>query len=232
MPYRRRYKSRRKVYNKKYGRGNTWASNSPALARTALKTAKWVASLVNVEYKVTDNDISMNVQNAAYSTQYLTGIAQGDDMNQRNGRSILGKSLYFQLRVYLGNTFNSAVCRLVLVEDTTGDGTTPTAADLFVTTSGDNAVNAFRQVLNQETKRYRIWWDKRISLDQDFKNEIYISKYIKMRKHHIKYIGTGSTSTNAGPGSFWLMCISTSAIASGVYPINISGQSRLRYIDN
>lgn len=230
--YRKKYSSygKKRYYKRRYAKTNTLASVA-SLANTAYNTANFIKGLVNTEYKVVDNDISMLVQNAAYTTQYISGILQGDDMNMRNGRSVLAKSLYFQLRVYLGNSFNSSVLRLVLVEDTTGDGSTPTAADLFVTTSGDNAVNAFRQVLTQDTIRYKIWWDKRISLDQDFKNEIYISKYIKM-KHHIKFIGTGSASSNAGPGSFWLMAISTAAQNAGVYPMNVNGQVRMRYIDN
>lgn len=221
---------KKKFYKKKYFSRNL--SSVASLANTAYNTANFIRGIVNTEYKVVDNDISMLVQNAAYTSAYLTGIAQGDDQNMRNGRSILAKSLYFQLRIYLGNTFNSSVARLVLVEDTVGDGIAPSASDLFTTVSGDNAVNSFRSILTQKTMRYKIWWDKRISLDQDFKNEIYISKYIKMYRHHVKYIGTGSASNNAGPGSFWLMCISTAAQATGVYPININGQVRMRYIDN
>lgn len=230
MAYRKQY--RKKIYRKRpYGRrrrNGGWQST----AMQALKTAKWVASVINTEYKVVDTDISMNVQNSAYSSAYVTGILQGDDQNMRNGRSILAKSLYFQMRIYLGSTFNHSVCRLVLVEDTAGDGSTPSASDLFVTVSGENAINAFRSVLTQKTMRYKIWWDKRISLDQDFKTELYISKYIKLNRHHVKYVGTGSTSTNAGPGSFWLMVISTGVESGGVYPININGQVRLRFIDN
>lgn len=226
MPY-RRYK--KKIYRKRpsYRRRNTSGWQSTAVQ--ALRTAKWVASLVNTEFKYKDTQISHGISNSAYNITPLTLMAQGDDSNQRNGRSVLAKALEIQVKLKLLTTVGSGVCRVVLVRDTTCDGALPDMSNIFDTITTDNAVNSFRNISTAPTKKYQIWWDKRFSLDIDFKDELYISKYIKLKKSHVKYIGSGSTNDNLGPGSFFLCTISTSDVTNA---FTMTGFTRFRYIDN
>lgn len=228
MPYRRQY--RKKIYRKKrtYRRNAGWQST----AVQALRTAKWVASLVNTEFKHNDTQIAMSMNNTAYNQAAITIMPQGDDDNERNGRSVLAKALEFQLRLSLDptNTIGHGTVRIVLVRDTTCDGTLPNMADIFDTISTDQAVNSFRNISTAPTKKYQIWWDKRFSLDVDYKDEIYISKYIKLKKSHVKYLGTGFAASDCGPGNFFLCAISTGDATFTRF--NLAGYSRFRYIDN
>lgn len=219
--YKRRFKK------KKFAK----TSRSKSTAVKALRLARRVKSMVNTEYKVVDNNINFLVENATYNIQYITGIDQGDDMNQRNGRSVLMKSLSLQMRIYLGSVFNHSVIRLVLIRDNTCQSAIPTMNQIFTSVSGDQAINSFRQVLSAPTNKYTILWDKRINIDADYKDEVFINKYFHINKH-IKYLNTTSASTAAGPGSLFLAAICTGVNASGIYPLNVQGQTRLRYIDN
>lgn len=239
MAYRRRMKKSRKRYYKKgkYGRGSSWASNAPALARTALKTAKWVASIVNTEYKVRDKTIAMPLSNVQYQITPLTDIAQGDDATQRNGRSVLIKSLYLQLKLKLSSptAFGSGVTRIMLIRDNTCDGAVPTMSDIMVNSGGDdNAVTSFRQILDAPTNKYTILYDKRFSLDIDFKDEIYFPIYKNFYRSHVKYLGTTANVTDLGPGTIFLAAISTNQHNTSPveYPFTLTGNSRFRYIDN
>lgn len=227
------YKRYRKGGARRYRRKPRYTTMGSAahLAKKAWGVAKYVKSIVNTEYKVCDTDINFQCDNLAYDIQLLTGLTQGNNFNERNGNSVLAKSLYINGRIYLGTGFNHAVVRLMLVEYKSCQGANPAVGDIMVTTTTDQAVNSFRQVGNANSKNYKIWWDKRYSLDSDFKDEIFISKYIKMT-HHMKYIGTGSTVASCGAGNFFLLAVSTSTNNAGVFPINFNGKIRTRYIDN
>ena len=240
MPKRRGGYSKKKKYNKysqgKYGRGNNWASNAPALARTALKTAKWVASIVNTEYKFGDRMISHEMDNTAWTVIPLTDIAQGDDSTQRNGRSVLIKSIYLQLKLRLIHPadFDSGVARVMLIRDNTCDGVYPNMADIVVNSGGDDTiVTTFRNILDAPTNKYNILYDRRFSLDIDFKDEIYFSIYKKFYRNHIKYLGTDASIASQGPGSLFLaFCSTGAATVGGNKPMDLVGNTRFRYIDN
>lgn len=236
MAYRRMKKSRKRYYKKgKYGRGSSWASNAPALARTALKTAKWVASLVNTEYKVRDRTIAMSLDNLQYQIVPLTDIAQGDDATQRNGRSVLIKSLYLQLKLKLSTPtiWDAGVARIMLIRDNTCDGALPTMADIVVNSGGDdNVVTSFREILNAPANKYTILYDKRFALDVDFKDEIYFPIYKNFYRNHVKYLGTTANVADLGPGNIFLVATSTRSRSEPNFPFLLSGNARFRYIDN
>lgn len=240
MPKRRGGYGRKKKYNKytrgKYGRGNSWASNAPALARTALKTAKWVASIVNTEYKFRDRLISSPMDNQAWTVLPLTDIAQGDDTTERNGRSVLIKAIYLQLKLRLPfpADFDSGVARVMLIRDNTCDGALPVMSDIMAFSGGnDTIVTSFRNILDAPTNKYTILYDRRFSLDIDFKDEIYFSIYKKFYRSHVKYIGTTAAVTDLGPGNLFLaFCSTGTTTVGGNYPFDLTGNTRFRYIDN
>lgn len=238
MPYsRRRYKSRTARYKKgKWGRGNTWASNAPALARTALKTAKWVASIVNTEFKFRDRLISSDMDNQQWTVIPLTDIAQGDDSTQRNGRSVLIKALQLQLKLRLKfpADFDSGVARIMMIRDNTCNGVLPDMSDIMAFSGGnDTIVTSFRNILDAPTNKYSILYDRRFSLDIDFKDEIYFSIYKKFYRSHCKYLGTTANTTDLGPGNVFLaMCCTGTTTVGGNAPMDLVGNTRFRYIDN
>lgn len=218
-------------YRKKHYKKKT-AYRSNVTAAKALRVARQAKAMIGKpEYKFSDQNILMNVDNGVYVQQYLSGLAQGDDSTQRTGRSVTLKSLYLQLRLYLGNGFNHSVIRLVLLRDRTCDAANPNMARIFTQVVGDTAVNSFRNILDAPANKYEILWDKRFAIDSDYKDEIFVKKYFKFNIP-IKYLGSVSNSTAAGPGSIFLAAIATGANNAGVYPLNVQGQYRMRFLDD
>ena len=116
----------------------------------------------------------MPLSNVQYQITPLTDIAQGDDATQRNGRSVLIKSLYLS-RICLNDvTALSSPPELTMISDIVG--TAPSHV---------------------------------LSLDIDFKDEIYFPIYKNFYRSHVKYIGTTANVADLGPGTIFLAAIST-----------------------
>lgn len=219
----------------KYGRGSTWASNTPALARTALKTAKWVAGLINTEYKVfdfvTDLTAVSITDNSQFGTQGRTSpipistIPLGDEMNQRQGRSVLLKTIQLRMNVKLGTSLDHLNIRFCLVRymGPSQSGVWDPNTCWVQPSQADRWVRAFRSVMYHNSSIYQVLWDKQISMDKDYKSELQLDKYIKT-SDHIKFADTYDK------GHLFLVIMYDNLSASGTFDLNIA--TRLRYIDN
>lgn len=223
----------RKPYAKKSYKGSSSGWNGYAnIARKALRTAQMVASIVNVEHKYIDTQVtSATILNTAYRVDPLTLCAEGDDMTNRNGRSI--KATELDLRVQLQQNAAAApvMFRMMLIRDNACSGATLTMTDIVSSTIGtNNAPNDYRNVLTGATKRYDILYNKFISLDggDSYKNW---TKHIKLDSH-VRYIGTGNTITSAGQGSLFLACISTGATGGTTDGSTLTYQCRVKFVDN
>lgn len=232
MTYRRKrvMRPRRKIRG---GRA-TWkryGAKAGSMAYRAFQMAKYVKGLVNTEYKYNDWQVSnVNCDYSAWQFQCLNLIGQGDDNFQRNGRSILCKSIGLEIDLRLAGALDNAVIRLVLIRYNSCQGANPTATDIYATTSGTQTVNSFRNISNAPVRNYSILWDKRVAMDKDYKGQIHISKYFKL-SNHIKFIGTGNTIVSVGPYSYFFGIVTDSAPSATDY-VALDYTSRLRYIDN
>lgn len=229
MAYGRRYVKRGRRSYRRRKNYSTSARGWGNIARRALKTAQFVAGLVNVEKKFVDTQIARTAAtNASYVIYPLNLCAQGDDENMRNGRSILSKSLQLRLQLLLTNA-QSGIIRIVVFRDKAAEGVVPSMADLYAQTNTDLAVTSFRNLLTGAAQRYDVLWSKTVSMDQDTKSQIIIDKYWKL-KNHIHYITTGNNQASLGNGALYMAVIGTGATATDA--IEYVGTARLRYIDN
>lgn len=226
--YRRRGRAayRKRPAYRKRAKGTNWGS----VAQRALKTAKFVAGLINVEKKFYDVNVVGNFDNTGYQVFTLNNFAQGDDENQRNGRSVLSKTLQLRGTLKLQSATDYGTIRFVLIRDKAASGTTPTMTDIYNTATTDSAVTSFRNILTGAAQRYDILWDKRYTLDKDQKGSITVEKYWKLNSH-IHFVGTGNATADLGNGSLYMAVISTGTSASNT-GMDFTGVSRLRYIDN
>lgn len=235
MPYRRTYSRRpvRRYRRRTTGRRSTFSKYSGYMntAMKALTLARYVKSVINTEYKYHDTTgEDYAVSNAAYGVFPLNLIAEGDDNNQRNGRSVLAKHLSLRMTVNLAGALDHAVVRLVVLTYKSCQGAYPNTAEIYTDPTGAFAVNSFREISSANFSNYRLLWDKRISLDGDYKSEIKIDKYFKFNTH-LKYIGAGDTIDNVGQNGLFFMLISDNAFSVTDF-VNLNFNSRLRYIDN
>lgn len=229
MPYRRR--NYRRTFRKRYRKKQSKWGGYMSTAMKALSIANQVRSVINTEYKYKDpGALNDSINNAAWAVYPISNIAEGDDSFDRNGRSVLAKSFGIRTTISLGGSLDHAAVRIMLVKYNSCKGANPTIGDILVTTTGAQAVNSFRNILTANVKYYTILWDKRFSLDKDFKSEITLEKYWKL-KFHCKYIDTTGNVSGMGENALFLLVISDNP-SHATDNVNLTFTSRFRYIDN
>jgi len=152
---------------------------------------------------------------------HLTGIAQGDDFNQRVGEEVISKYLNMKLRLSKTASINSPQIRCIIFWDMQNNGVGPT---LFTSTSLvegllDNAVitNTMLSPHNYRTKdRYHILWDKHITFNPDdvtANQTINYKKNIKLSGAKIKYgTSAGSIAATVGRALYFGIFGTTSSV--------------------
>lgn len=226
MAYRRRYGGYRRRRRAYHSRASGWAG----MARTALKTARFVASLVNAEEKY--NDVHTQFYFGQDYCQELTSIPQGTDADERNGNSIRAKSLWVRVNTkadmtYFNNIGTYPSARLIIFIDTNQDGSAPVPSDVLETVSVVSPLNT------DNVGRFTILKDifYPLTLGQSTKSfEIYLPL-----NHHVRYSGPGATAPELRDGNMYLIWISDLP-PSGGGPITAAGEtdvmSRFRFLDN
>lgn len=209
--YRRKMPSRKRYYKK--------SNNYINLAKKAFKTAKWVAGLVNAEYKYIDtNFVAAPIDyNGAINTSLCTP-SQGVGASQREGDSIKVKNV--TLRGAWKYNGEDTVCRLIVLWDP--DNTISGVADFLDTTGSTMSVYANR---NQTFKfNAKTLYDKTYSLTAD--NALKQFKFVLKIGKHTQFTPGG---TNIAKGAIKLIVISqigASTIPEFEYSVHAT------YIDN
>lgn len=224
MAYSRGYKKRfvrRRRFKKKAP--SAWSS-AKNLAWKGYKLAKYVKSLVNVEKKFIDTTSTVATSTTP-TIAPLTLVAEGDDYNQRNGRSIKLKSL--QCRYYLNanaSATQSYMVRVLIFIDKDSRGSAPTSSELLQ----DNT--NFNSPINLNNgKRFVVLYDKISDISPtNTDDSLKWKSYFKQLAMHTSFMGTGATQGDADTNHIYLCYFST----GGAYPPGFSYYFRTRFIDN
>lgn len=182
---------------------------------------KLLKNLINVEFKYLDTSGSGVVDNAGALT-YLTGIAEGDDISNRNGRSIKSQSLFVKMRLVINASATGTCIRHIIVMDKHNQGATPTVTDILQTASVESSLN-----ISTQQNRWHILSDEVISLTTSGGNTKYVERFYPWHAH-IKYGGTTANVSDARFGAIFMLQISSEAINTPTSVYNI----RYRYVDN
>ena len=191
------------------------------VAQKALKVAKFVAGVINVEYKWLQVGSSSTVGTWNGTLVTLNSCNQGSGASQRNGDTMKMKSLVIRgefERNTLGVT--SEVCRLIIFID---KDNTITSGSQLLNNYGSNAVVYSQK--NEDTKfDSKIIYDKTFVVnDQSFK-QIRFNIYKKVGWHTHYTAGTSTIAHNALKMAFFTQTPSNGA--------KITYQSRLSFVDN
>lgn len=214
-------------------KGFGWGFNQVMkYAKSALSIANSTRKLLNVEYKYVDRgatqiaDNSAIGQNPASATECtLNPIEMGDDVNQRNGRSVLAKRVAGSFDVYYNSAYTGTQCiRYMILLTKDYDGAGPDMSRVF------EDINSFNTFRNREYPYdSTILKQGRIQVDST-----HPMKHIKFDiplGFHMKFIDNGATyaSISRNGLDFVIFC----DVASGANPPKITKfQSRFSYIDN
>lgn len=188
----------RSWYNKKYSVGD--------IAMKAWSAVKYMRTLINSERKLYTLQVAPAVQTYNGNVIQLTNIAQGDQQDQREGRSILIN--YLQLRGLFTKGTGNDVLRYMIVRDKYQAGTAP-AVDQILTTIG-TSLAPYAPLEPSFAGRFEVLDTGMVTFSPD-KPTVLFKKFIRLNKHckwqtvasgggtmagHIYFISLNNTATN------------------------------------
>lgn len=198
------------------------ASGAGRVARVA-RTVSMLSGLINSEVKYVDSAFASSITNTGSSANTtLTNIAEGDDVNQRNGRWLLAKSMQSRMAFTVNTAATGAtiVGYAFVMDKKASIGTSGTPwTDVFATADPNALIN------RADSERFVIL--KRGVLDLSSQNASkHIKVYIPLKGIHLKYNGT--LATNVDQNMIYLVLISNQATNTP----SITGNFRFDYYDN
>lgn len=135
----------------------------------------------------------------------INQIAQGDDINNRTGKSIKTKQIDIQYRVASQTSNVNGVAQVALVHDSQPNGTNATYSQIF-DSSNVNAGMCFRNTANF-ADRFKIYWcDQLPETETDdvatngytHRGRKFISLKIDDKRAEVRYGGTTAATPNTG----------------------------------
>lgn len=229
----RRFRKRRRGGRRggRFSRFMGGASKAIGVAGKALRVARQVKDLLNVEFKsYTDMSTyaAYPIPSAAVSISWLLPIVEGTGDDERNGTSVKASSLFMDGQIHwTAASTRAQTVRMVVLKDKHGDGTNDPSWSIGGANDVFNAltVNAMRNL--QTTDRFEILSDKRYYLsDQHPIAKVKIYKKLDTR---MEFNGNTATNASSGNNSIWVLTLSDQVVAN--YPQMTVGW-RMRYIDN
>lgn len=187
-----------------------------ATAAAAYKTGKYLVSLMNTEMKTlstTATGVSVDYNGTVVN---LSNIAQGTDVNTRDGDSILLQ--YCSMSVIAFNhasaTFGGYV-RILVFRDNEQDGVDPTPGNVLDTVGSPMAVvspyNFFTCMAGTNRKhRFEILHDQviRLTPTTDITNMLQWEQFYKGGNKHILYDAAASADASNREGALFLLMVS------------------------
>lgn len=223
QPYQRSnqvvYRKKRYYKNKNTNKtvsGTDWGS----IAKTALKTAKWVAGLVNAEYKYYDVSPSLPIASTynGYITGPLCAPPQGVDVESRTGDSIKMVNLTMRLLFqYNGTNFENI--RVIIFHDKE-NSITNVSDYLQLTGSIMSVLSPKNQVNQYDTKTI---FDKTYAISAN-RPQVLVEKVFKLDMHEHFQASTTTVKNNA----IKMIIIGQQAAAGTLF----NYFSKITYLDN
>lgn len=210
-------KRRRGKFAKSYPRFNRVA-NVGGKVFGLQRQVNFIKGLVNSELYTADTTANINPSSTG-SIIPLNEIAQGDDVGNRTGNSILAKSLLIRIIAAMNATAITTFVRIIVFQDTSSLGTLPTVGDVLQTVSTTAPLDV------DHFGRYVILRDKLLSMDDSSRQTFNLKWFLRLNTH-IKF--TGTTASDYYKNSLFMLILSDQATNTPSLEYNV----RLRYHDN
>ncbi len=194
-------------------------------AAKALRLAKHVKSLLNVEVK--NHDVQQSVQNVTTTPVIiqLTNIEQGDSTNQRDGAQMKLTGLEFTMQVLLNGSATRSSFRIMIICDKQTNQAIYTAADVLEDVTSTDMIFSPRNLDNLQ--RFQILADWTVHVGTAEGRIKHFKKFIKLNKI-IRYDASTAAIADLTMSSLSLLQVSSEATNGP----QITTFSRLRFIDN
>lgn len=226
MPYyaKRRYYRKRRPYRKKSSQ--SWLDkkySTKDIAMSAYKSAKWLASMVNVEKKVFTKDFSSTVGTSGHISG-LNQMATGDSINTRDGNSIRCKSIIVAGNCRWSGSGTDSQLRVLLIWDNQQENATdPGLASIF----GSATPEQFALLNPNTLGRYTIVADKRFSMRQSNQAAANVMfKFSAKLNRHSRFSGTSASDITKN--GLYIVIYSNEATNTPT----VEYTTQFRYVDN
>lgn len=130
----------------------------------------------------------------------LTGMAQGDTDQTRDGNSIKSKRLEFRLTCDKDATATNTYVRAIIFKDKRSNGVVPTVAELVT-----NA-NCYTPLNPDNRTRFKVYFDRTVSLDGG-RGITSVMKWQKRIYHPLEYTGATGAQSSCDRNHFYLFLI-------------------------
>ncbi len=144
--------------------------------------------------------------------QNVSFVSQNSDVTGRRGRKIHAKHVSVSGSVVKAATSGATKIRIILFRDNLGTTDAPTLSDLFVD-ENDFFDGKHRLSNEQPMKRFSIIWDKYIILNEHFDGQLMTAQFSFSKKLNHDILYTGTSTTDEGKNSIWLISGSNEASA-------------------
>ncbi len=189
------------------------------------KVAKDVSrlkSLINVEFKAIDTGTISAEVNTTAIIALLNSCIQGDDFDNREGRTIRVKSVQLSVTTHWNISVPDNVLRVLIVIDKQPNGILMLIGDLLDATNS----TAFRNLDNR--KRFVILLDRVVSGGSLNNKPAQIDYYKKMDMITTYNSGNAGTIADIETNALYLVLLADEATEGPV----VDRDTRIRYIDN
>ncbi len=215
MPYRKSYGKRRK----RRARPITYGQ----IGTKIYKDVAALRALINVEFFNAATVFTVGPSSSG-AVVNLTQIAQGDNINSRQGNKVRLKHIKCAGVVTLHASATDSRVRMLIVRDNNGSTAQPAITDLFGTVA-IFAANQPKLGDAQANSRFSVLWDRMVIMDagHGLTQQFSMSQTLD---HHCFF--TGSATTDEGKGALYLFIASNEATNDPI----VNASSNVKYIDN
>ncbi len=191
--------------------------------KTALRKVNKI--LFNQEKKKLEHTASI-VMNSTPQIVPLTLVAQGDGGAEREGNSIVIKSLSLKIAMRMDTSQTSGnTNRFMIIQDNSVNGATFAIADLLqVPGAEQNIVSALNL---DNSQRFRVLWNKVVALAPNGVESSYREKFMKFNLK-ARYSGTGATISGVKTHGLFFVHMTSLSSAQNVLTYDI----RIRFADS
>lgn len=201
--------SRRRKFRRRFPRINNFADTAGKVFGLQ-KQINIMKGMINSEKKYTDVSLGGAVSSTG-SIQLINNIAQGDDVANRDGNSILHKYIKAEFSTGQNSAATDTFIRIVVFVDTANQGSTPAITDVLTAATPDSLKNVDNQ------KRFVILRDKRYALSINGTRATMSKMYIPTN-FHCRYSST--TGTSVLQNSLYYLSISSEATNTPIVVAN------------
>lgn len=218
MPYAKNYSKPRR------GKGKIMSTSSKALrlATQALSLAMMLKKLMNVERKFHIVAATHAPSLSTWNISLLSGIAQGDTSQTRDGNKCKAISLHCQGNAFLDSSASATVVRIIIFKDKSSQGAQPVATDLLQT---QNYISSYNNV--NCPYRFKVLLDKTIDLSSTGTQVRNFDYFIKLQQH-LTYGGAGGNQSDCEQGHLYIATLSNETTNLPDIVFN----NRLTFVDN